>query len=69
MKLANFSFNVQGESYEDLISKAELKISDFINQSVDQLNKYVSYEIDISEIGNSSKKTYEAQVSARIKNV
>lgn len=69
MKLANFSFSVQGESYDILINKTEEKISEFINQPIKELNKYVSYEIDISENGNVSKKTYEAKVNARIKNV
>lgn len=69
MKLANFSFSVQGGSYEDLIDKAEEKISDFIDQPLDQLNKYVSYEIDISENSSVAKTTYEAKVNARIKNV
>jgi hypothetical protein len=68
MKVATFIFEVEGDFYEDLIEKSENKIADFIDKPVDQLGKHASYEIDISESSNS-KKSYNAKVTARIKNV
>jgi hypothetical protein len=66
MYSTTFKFTIEASNYQEIIEKIKLEISSFLNVEVDDLGKYVNYEIDIEQ-GNNKK--YNAQATVRIKNV
>jgi hypothetical protein len=68
MRIGSLTFEVEGVYYNTLLENAEKKIADFIDVPLENLTKYVNYEIDI--VDHSTKKDYyEGKVTVRIKNV
>lgn len=65
-----FRFKVDGSDYQNIIEKSKDELASFLDISLEDLGKYVSYEIDIEENTKpSSTYSYSAQVVARIRNV
>ena len=59
---------VDGDSYDEIIEKAEKEISDFMEIDVEEISKKVNYELLISKTEDMSSDTeYQAEVIARIK--
>ena len=70
MNSAIFKFRVDGSDYRNLQDKAKKELAGFIEVEVEELNKYVNYELDISPSEKSaSTYSYTALVTARLKNV
>ncbi len=70
MNSATFKFKVEGSDYQNLQTKAKKELASFIEVDVEELNKYVSYELEISPIEKpASTYSYAASVTARLKNV
>lgn len=65
-----FRLSVEGSDYQNIIEKTQKELSSFLEVNVEDLGKYVSYEVDIEENKKGgSTYSYSAQVTARIKNV
>jgi len=61
---------ISGNSYEELISIAEDRISDFFNVESDSVRKKFSYEIDIAEnLDMVDDSTYLATVIVKGRDV
>lgn len=70
MNSATFKFKVDGSDYQNLQNKAKKELAGFIEVELEELNKYVSYELDISPNEKAaSTYSYTALVTARLKNV
>lgn len=70
MNSATFKFRVDGSDYHNLKEKVQTELAGFIEIDTEELNKYVSYELDISPIEKTvSTYSYTALVTARFKNV
>ena len=70
MNSATFKFKVEGSDYQNLQDKAKKELAGFIEIDLEDLNKHVNYELDISPIEKTaSKYSYVATVTARFKNV
>ena len=70
MNSATFKFKVEGSDYQNLQDKAKTELAGFIVIDIEDLNKYVNYEMEISPIEKpASTYSYAALVTARLKNV
>jgi hypothetical protein len=70
MNSATFKFKVEGSDYQNLQDKVKKELAGFIEIDLEDLNKYVNYELDISAIEKTaSTYSYSALVTARLKNV
>lgn len=70
MNSATFKFRIDGSDYHNLQDKTKAELAGFIEVEIEDLNKYVSYELDISPVEKaSSTYSYTALVTARLKNV
>jgi hypothetical protein len=70
MNSATFKFKVEGSDYQNLQDKVKTELAGFIEVDLEDLNKYVSYELDISPIEKpATTYSYAASVTARLKNV
>jgi hypothetical protein len=70
MIAATFKFYVEGDSYEELISKAEIVLSDLLEVPVEKALESVTLEISIveNEAFEDSDMMYAAEMIARLKN-
>jgi uncharacterized membrane protein YkoI len=67
---AVFKFRVDGSDYQNIQEKAKKELSGFIEIDLEELNKYVSYELEIEpNTKTTSTYSYTALVTARLKNV
>jgi hypothetical protein len=67
---AVFKFRVDGSDYQNIQEKAKKELSGFIEVDLEELNKYVSYELEIEpNTKTTSTYSYTALVTARLKNV
>lgn len=70
MNSAVFKFRVDGSDYQNIQEKAKKELSGFIEIDLEELNKYVSYELEIEpNTKTTSTYSYTALVTARLKNV
>jgi hypothetical protein len=70
MNSATFKFKVEGSDYQNLQDKAKTELAGFIEIDIEDLNKYVNYEMEISPIEKPAiTYLYAALVTARLKNV
>jgi hypothetical protein len=70
MNSATFKFKVEGSDYQNLQDKVKKELAGFIEIDLEDLNKYVNYELDISATEKTaSTYLYSALVTARLKNV
>ncbi len=70
MNSAIFKFRVDGSDYQNIQTKAKKELSEFIDVDVEELSKYVAYELEIEpSLKASSTYSYTALVTARLKNV
>jgi hypothetical protein len=68
--VTNLKFFISGNSYEELVSIAEDRISDFFNVESDSVRKKFSYEIDITEnLDMVDDSTYLATVIVKGRDV
>jgi uncharacterized membrane protein YkoI len=67
---AVFKFRVDGSDYQNIQEKAKKELSGFIEVDLEELNKYVVYELEIEpNTKTTSTYSYTALVTARLKNV
>jgi hypothetical protein len=67
---AIFKFRVDGSDYQNIQNKAKKELAGFINIELEELNKYVAYELEIEpSLKTTSTYSYTALVTARLKNV
>jgi hypothetical protein len=67
---AIFKFRVDGSDYQNIQEKAKKELAEFINVEIEDLGKYVAYELEIEpSLKASSTYSYTALVTARLKNV
>lgn len=65
-----FRFTVYGESYEEILSNAEYRISEFFEINLEDVSKKFNYELDVREnIDMLDGNPYEAEVTVRGRNV
>ncbi len=65
-----FRFTVYGESYEEILSNAEYRISEFFEVNLEDVSKKFNYELDVREnIDMLDGNPYEAEVIVRGRNV
>lgn len=70
MNSATLKFKVEGSDYQNLQDKVKTELAGFIEVNLEELNKHVNYELEISPIEKSaSTYSYTALVTARFKNV
>ncbi len=70
MNSAIFKFRVDGSDYQNIQSKAKKELSGFIEVEIEELSKYVTYELEIEpNLKVPSTYSYTALVTARLKNV
>ena len=70
MNSAVFKFRVDGSDYQNIQEKAKKELCDFIEVDLEELSKYVSYELEIEpNTKTTSTYSYTALVTARLKNV
>jgi hypothetical protein len=70
MNSATFKFKVEGSDYQNLQDKVKKELAGFIEIDLEDLSKYVNYELEISPIEKTaSTYSYAALVTARLKNV
>ena len=70
MNSAIFKFRVDGSDYQNIQNKAKKELAGFINIELEELNKYVAYELEIEpSLKTTSTYSYTALVTARLKNV
>ncbi len=70
MNSAVFKFRVDGSDYQNIQEKAKKELSGFIEVDLEELNKYVVYELEIEpNTKTTSTYSYTALVTARLKNV
>lgn len=72
MSLATFKTQVCGDSYEEIVSKAEEEICTFLeidpSDDADELHSRVNYELIIEQdLEFSAEFSYKAEVIARIR--
>jgi hypothetical protein len=61
---------VYGESYEEILSNAEYRISEFFEVNLEDVSKKFNYELDVREnIDMLDGNPYEAEVIVRGRNV
>jgi hypothetical protein len=67
---AVFKFRVDGSDYQNIQEKAKKELCDFIEVDLEELSKYVSYELEIEpNTKTTSTYSYTTLVTARLKNV
>jgi hypothetical protein len=67
---AVFKFRVDGSDYQNIQEKAKKELCNFIEVDLEELSKYVSYELEIEpNTKTTSTYSYTAIVTARLKNV
>jgi hypothetical protein len=67
---AVFKFRVDGSDYQNIQEKAKKELCGFIEVDLEELSKYVSYELEIEpNTKPNSTYSYTALVTARLKNV
>jgi hypothetical protein len=67
---AIFKFRVDGSDYQNIQNKAKKELAGFINIELEELSKYVAYELEIEpSLKTTSTYSYTALVTARLKNV
>jgi hypothetical protein len=67
---AVFKFRVDGSDYQNIQEKAKKELCGFIEVNLEELSKYVSYELEIEpNTKTTSTYSYTALVTARLKNV
>jgi hypothetical protein len=67
---AVFKFRVDGSDYQNIQEKAKKELCNFIEVDLEELSKYVSYELEIEpNTKTTSTYSYTALVTARLKNV
>jgi hypothetical protein len=67
---AIFKFRVDGSDYQNIQNKAKKELAGFIDIELEELNKYVAYELEIEpSLKTTSTYSYTALVTARLKNV
>jgi hypothetical protein len=65
-----FKFKVDGSDYQNIHDKAKKELAGFIDIELEELSKYVSYELEIEpSLKVPSTYSYTALVTARLKNV
>lgn len=70
MNSAVFKFRVDGSDYQNIQEKAKKELCGFIEVNLEELSKYVSYELEIEpNTKTTSTYSYTALVTARLKNV
>ena len=70
MNSAVFKFRVDGSDYQNIQEKAKKELCYFIEVDLEELSKYVSYELEIEpNTKTTSTYSYTALVTARLKNV
>jgi hypothetical protein len=70
MNSAIFKFRVDGSDYQNIQDKAKKELSGFIDIEVEELSRYVAYELEIEpSLKTTSTYSYTALVTARLKNV
>ncbi len=70
MNSAVFKFRVDGSDYQNIQEKAKKELCNFIEVDLEELSKYVSYELEIEpNTKTTSTYSYTALVTARLKNV
>ena len=70
MNSAVFKFRVDGSDYQNIQEKAKKELCDFIEVDLEELSKYVSYELEIEpNTKTTSTYSYTTLVTARLKNV
>ena len=70
MNSAVFKFRVDGSDYQNIQEKAKKELCGFIEVDLEELSKYVSYELEIEpNTKTTSTYSYTALVTARLKNV
>lgn len=70
MNSAIFKFRVDGSDYQNIQNKAKKELAGFIDIELEELNKYVAYELEIEpSLKTTSTYSYTALVTARLKNV
>ena len=70
MNSAVFKFRVDGSDYQNIQEKAKKELCNFIEVDLEELSKYVSYELEIEpNTKTTSTYSYTALVTARSKNV
>lgn len=65
MRSTTYSFSVYGNTQDEIVERAEEKISDYSGPS---LSNNLNYEISIEDSTETSAGKYKALVTARIKN-
>jgi hypothetical protein len=67
---AIFKFRVDGSDYQNIRDKAKKELAEFIDIELEELSKYVAYELEIEpSLKAPSTYSYTALVTARLKNV
>lgn len=71
MITSTFKFYVEGDSYEELLSKGSAVIADLLDLPADKALESVTLEINIveNETFEESDMMYAAEMIARVKNV
>jgi hypothetical protein len=71
MVTATFKFYVEGDSYEELLARAQIVLGDLLDTSTDKVLESVTLEVNIveNEAFEDSDMMYAAEMIARIKNV
>lgn len=65
MRSTTYTFSVFGNSHEEIVMRAEDKISEYSGPS---LSTNLNYELSVEEVDEKSNDKYKALVTARIRN-
>lgn len=68
------NIKVSGESYQDIVEKSKVILSDFFETSFEELKSKINIEILITDVGqaesvNFDEQNFSAQIIAKVKNV
>lgn len=70
MRSATVKLEILGDTYLDIVNAAEIKLTEFLGVDLEDLTKYVAYEINITEAKSTAADlNYTAELIARIKDV
>jgi hypothetical protein len=70
MRSATVKLEIVGDTYNDIVNAAEIKLTEFLGVAQEELTKYVAYEINVTEAsGVAADLIYKAELIARIKDV
>ena len=68
MKSVVLNLEIRGDSYADLIYMAEECLSNFLEVDIDEISRYVQYELQVLEdLDEETETKYVAELIARIK--